>query len=237
MRLLRLEFKKLSPRLLWWLVIGFPVVPALITLLAILMLANGAAGCFGLRSQAVGLWAVFLYPLLCIILTQSLINVERQHNLINYARSFRRDWYGWLFRKVVVVGTVLLGATALNIVFDSLLFWYEYPILSPGEVLDFSGYLVDAYGSVAVACLPLICFHLLISILLPSPGLGYTVGLLGVIGGLLLLSVTQLPINPYTLPLLVVQQGGLGLELIVPLLLIIGLSVLGAETVLRRTSI
>ena len=142
-----------------------------------------------------------------------------------------------LVGRVKITGPKSPQAVNLNQWSPSLLFWYEYPILSPGEVLDFSGYLVDAYGSVAVACLPLICFHLLISILLPSPGLGYTVGLLGVIGGLLLLSVTQLPINPYTLPLLVVQQGGLGLELIVPLLLMVGLSVLGAETVLRRTSI
>ena len=237
MSLLRLEFKKLSPRLLWWLGVGFPVVPALTTALAISMLANGASGCFGVRSQAVGLWAVFLYPLLCIILTQSLVNVERKHNLINYARSFRRDWYGWLFRKVIVVSTVVLGATALNILFDSLLFWYEYPILSPGEVLDFSGYLVEAYGSVALACLPLICFHLLISILLPSAGLSYTVGLLGLIGGLLLLSVTQLPINPYTMPVISIQTGGLPLSLVIPILLMVGLSMLAANTVLRRTSI
>ncbi|NJC27648.1 hypothetical protein [Neolewinella antarctica] len=204
-----LEFKKLSPALLAFVVLGFTGLPFLLTEVFVVFKRSALSGqpVELVVSNNVGSWSALLYPLLVIVLTQSVVDVERQGNLLLYGKSYRRTWVGFYGRKVAVVFTLLTLVTLLNVLFNGLLVWSVTGFM---VAKDAGAMIVSAsldFLAVLLAFIPMICFHLTIALVVRKPGVAYLVGILLVILGIPIINLTDLVVNPYSFGIAALKPG------------------------------
>ncbi|MGB3801668.1 MAG: hypothetical protein WA952_17760 [Lewinella sp.] len=233
---LGLEFKKLRITYLMLICLGFSAVPFLITQGFLYFHREELTGqpLAIITANNLGSWSALLYPLFIIVLTQSLVDVERKGNLLLYGRSYRCRWLGFIIGKVMVVLTALVVVTLLNTVFHVALIYSladrmmasDVPGMLRADMLDFI--------RIALAIIPLVFFHLVIALLIERSGIAYLVGILLLVTGIPIINLTDLVGNPYAFGIASLKPS-LGLEaLLFPGTIIILLSLLISNWTLRR---
>ncbi|WP_116105105.1 hypothetical protein [Lewinella sp. IMCC34191] len=233
---LYLEFRKLKISLLVFICIGFSAVPFLITEVFLYFYRDELMGqpLAVITGNNVGSWSALLYPLFIIVLAQSIVEVERKGNLLHYARSYRRHWMGLITRKALVIFSLLLTVTFLNIAFHALLIYSLKERMVAGDVSELMRADSQDFIRITVALIPLVFFHLMLALLIQKSGIGYLVGMLLLVTGIPIINLTDLPINPYSFGIASLKPG-LGLHSIVlPGAVVILLSLVVADWGLKR---
>ena len=107
------ELRKVGYRFYLFLLLGVPVGVFLITCAFILFKSEALAEqpISLLISNNLGFWYALLYPLLILVITQNLVEVETSNNLLNYGKAYKTHWIDTFLLKVAVALLMLILMT------------------------------------------------------------------------------------------------------------------------------
>lgn len=216
---LQAEYYKLHLRGLLLVVLIFSILPFAITQLFILYkseaLISARISADLIRENALGAWTTFLFPLLCMLITQAIAGYEHETNSLNYYKSSAINWALFFTAKVIVAYAFVFLAGGLTIVFELLNnATFRLIIGGPADFLSLTIRLLQIYGSATLYCLPLIAFHLFLSLTTTKAYISFAIGLVILIVGIPIVNLTNFTYNPYLLLVASRKIGILNTELI-----------------------
>ncbi|MEM6632905.1 MAG: hypothetical protein AAF694_24755 [Bacteroidota bacterium] len=207
---LRGEYKKYNKKQLLSIIFGFCLIPFTLTLLFLWVKREAINGIpiDVIFDNISGAWSALLYSVLTITLIQIVTDVERKPNLLYYFRAYKRSWYNWIGVKVLLILGMLAGVTVLNILLTSLLigivsFALEGPVAFVALILGFSLHILKSF----LMCIPIVCFHMLVTLSLKNSTLSTIFGLVILIVGIPIVNLSDFYFIPYNLTIAVQKPG------------------------------
>lgn len=135
-----------------------------------------------------------------MLLVQVVASPEHETNSLSFYQSTRINWSTFFLAKAgtvfVLVGLVSLLNSLFCLTVSPTFIWLLPPNGLTERVL-FS--FVGAYGSATLYCLPMIFFHLLVSLMIRNAFIRFAVGLLVLLIGMPVVNMTGFIYNPYIL--------------------------------------
>ena len=197
----------------------FTAGPFLATLFTVLtkreLIATEVLSLDMISRNVYGAWSSLLYPLLCIILVQSVTATEHETNNLRYHKSTAVRWGRFFIAKCAFVLTWLTVASLLNIVTTTVLFAYIARLQATqsnvAEILNGAG---TTFLGMTAYCLPLLAFQLLLSLLIDKSYLSFAIGLVLLVIGIPIVNLTDFIYNPYALLIAAEKYGYLDPSLI-----------------------
>ena len=210
----------------------FTAVPFLATLATVVtkreLIATEVLTLDMITRNVYGAWSSLLYPLLCMVLVQSVTATEHETNSLRYHKSTAIRWGRFFIAKCGFVFTRLALASLLNIVTTTVLFAYIAGL--QGLQYSVPELLIEAgatFLGLTAYCLPLLAFQLVVSLLIDKSYLSFAVGLVLLVIGIPIVNLTDFIYNPYALLIAAEKYGYLD-----PRLMIYGVVLTCLSTVL-----
>lgn len=167
-----------------------------------------------MQENALGAWTSLLYPLLCMLLVQVIASPEQETNSLNYYKSTQISWLKFYWAKVGLAFSLVTLTGVLNLLFGGLLaLTFQLMIPSTGSLWEPVCHLLSPYAEASLYCIPLISFHLWLSLSISKAYLCFALGLVILIVGIPLVNLTDFIYNPYLLLVAARKHGGLNSSL------------------------
>ncbi len=206
------EFHKVNSRSVLLTAGLFTAVPFLGTLSMVItkreILAAGALTYEPIAQNIYGAWSALLYPLLCLILVQSVTLPEQETNSLRYLRSTAIRWRRFFVAKCMYVYAGIVMVSLVNAVLTSATLSYVASL----QGLGYSGGHIFRQAATAFAgmtgyCLPLVAFQMVACLLIPKAYLSFSLGLVLLVVGIPIVNLTEFVYNPYTLLIAAEKHG------------------------------
>ncbi|MEM8526530.1 MAG: hypothetical protein AAGG68_17945 [Bacteroidota bacterium] len=212
-----LEWKKVNSKFYYIIILGLPTAVFLITCLFILFkkeaLTNQPIEL--IIDNNIGSWYALLYPFTLLVIAQNLADTEHKHQLMLYAKSYKKHWFDLFAYKAIVATAILVLLTVLNICYNALLFKIASSFMEVGEGSRLLSETSLAFSKCAFVFLPAVFFHLMLSLLIEKNGIVYILGIFLIIVGIPIANLTDLVINPYSYGILIQKPDTAYLSLLV----------------------
>lgn len=172
------------------------------------MLAAGILPYESIAQNIYGAWSALLYPLLCLILVQSVTLPEQETNSLRYLRSTAIRWRRFFVAKCIYVYAGIVVVSLVNTVLTSATLSYVASL----QGLDYSGghifrQAATAFAGMAGYCLPLVACQMVVCLLSSKAYLSFTLGLVLLVVGIPIVNLTDFVYNPYTLLIAAEKHG------------------------------
>jgi len=224
---LLLEWKKISRKFYYMIILGLPTAVFMITCLVLLFKKQALIDqpIELIMNNNIGSWSALLYPFALLVIIQNLADVEHKNRLVEYAKSYKKQWFDFFAYKVVIALIILLLLTCLNVCYNALIYIIASDFMKVEQgntLLQQTSY--DFFKMILVF-LPAIFFHLLLSLLIEKNGIVYIVGILFIITGIPIANLSDIMINPYSYGILTMKPSVSTIHLLVAGLIIMMISI------------
>lgn len=223
------ELRKVGYRFYLFLLLGVPVGIFLITCAFTLFKSEALADqpISLLISNNLGFWYALLYPLLILVITQNLVEVETSNNLLSYGKSYKTHWIDTFLLKVAVALLMLILMTLMNLGLNLALFKLAGLYMDANDSHEVLTESTLSFLKLIPAFVPAIFFHLMVCFILQKVGLAYLVGIMLIVIGIPIANLTDYSLIPYSFGIVALKPDavitwslliGLGIVLGSPLL-------------------
>lgn len=159
-----------------------------------------------LQRNIKGSWAALLYPLFAILLSQYLIDAEKKSKLLSYYRAYRTQWFDYLGGKISLAMSITGILLILNLVAFALLILNASMYLGDPPTGFWATYAKESL-LMYVSLIPLYCFHFFLLHQKINPYIAFAIGIILLIIGIPIVSLSQFHLNPYVFSVAVIKDG------------------------------
>jgi hypothetical protein len=205
-----LELKKYDLKSLYKITFGFAFIPFILTCIFIVLkseeLIYESITLEYFSKNYLGFWMGLFYPFFVILLTQTLIDVEKKSNSLIYYKAYKTNWFAFIIKKIVIAFYFLLVLTFSNLITSTIILHLADYYIADKNSEQIILYSIKIFVFSPLCMLPTTFLHSFFVYFFRSSYVSFALGFILIIVGIPLVNLFDIYYNPYSNGLILMRD-------------------------------